>query len=35
MSCEVIKKFQESPADSDHQGREGHIPKGLELLTLC
>lgn len=33
--CEVIKKFQESPADSERQGKEGHIPNGLKLLTLC
>lgn len=35
MSCEVIKKFQELLVDSDQQGREGYIFKGLELLILC
>lgn len=34
LQGDYFKKFQDSPAYSEHQGGEGHIYKGLQLLTM-
>lgn len=31
---DYVKKFQEPPANSEYQGKEGHIPKGQKSL-IC